>query len=120
VTIVAPPVMGAGLPHAGPSEVPTIVPRNVLELTALRESTSVPGANTPFLQSTAIGDVMVAVHVPSVRRAGQVTPWSSMTFAQPDPHDVTRHIMAALPDTASGFDPPLKTAVYMPLKPPSA
>jgi hypothetical protein len=46
------PVIGTGLPHAGPSEVLTIVP---LRVWSSRENTDVPGAEVPFLQSTASG-----------------------------------------------------------------
>src|ERR1700716_2869862 len=91
---IAPPVIGAGLPQAGPSEVPTMVPRKVA---APRDNTDVPGADVPFLQSIASALCRVAVHRPSARCASYVAPFSPTICAQPEPHRCTVHIAAVFP-----------------------
>lgn len=71
--ISGPPVIGVGLPHAGPSEVLTMVPRKVC---ASNDITDGPGADVPFRQSTASpvkGGVPPAVHQMSVPHHRVVT-----------------------------------------------
>lgn len=85
---------------------------------ASSENADVPGADVPFLQSTASGLCRVAVHRPSARCASYVTPLMVTTSAQPVPHGLTVHMAAVFP----GEDTPLTTTLYLPLlsPPPSA
>ena len=106
-----PPVIGVGLPQAGPSEVLTTVP---LRVWASSERSDVPGADVPFLQSTASGLFTDPVHRPSARWASHVTALSPITCAQPEPHGLTVHIVGAFPAAIAGAIPPLRITVYLP------
>ncbi len=80
------PVIGVGLPQAGPSDVLMTVPRSVR---ASSERSDVPGAAVPFLESTASGRFTDPAQRPSFRWASHVTASSPTTCAQSDPHRLT-------------------------------
>src|SRR4051794_2580585 len=103
-----PPVIGVGLPQAGPSEVLMTVPRSVR---ASSDRSDVPAAAVPFLQSTASGLFTEAVHRPSFRWASQVTALSPTTCAQSDPHRLTVHIVGAVPGAPPGVIPPVRVTL---------
>src|SRR3954447_11949786 len=106
-----PPVIGVGLPQAGPSEVLMTVPRSVR---ASSDRSDVPAAAVPFLQSTASGLFTEAVHRPSFRWASQVTALSPTTCAQSDPYRLTVHIVGAVPGAPPGVIPPVRVTLYLP------
>ena len=109
-----PPVIGAGLPQAGPSEVLRTVP---LRVTASSESSDVPGAAVPFLQSTASGRRNRS-GPPTVRQMGLprhgviadhlCAPGPTMISA------ITVHIVGAVPAAIAGAIAPLRVTVYLP------
>src|SRR3954463_6209345 len=106
-----PPVIGVGLPQAGPSEVLITVSRSVR---ASSDRSDVPAAAVPFLQSTASGLFTEPVHRPSFRWASQVTALSPTTCAQSDPHRLTVHIVGAVPGAPPGVIPPVRVTLYLP------
>lgn len=93
-TMTGPEVIGAGLPQAGPSEVLMIVP---LRLWSSSENADVPGAEYPFLQSTAVSLCLLAVHRPLSNVVSQIVPWPSLICAHCAPQRFTVHIVGVLP-----------------------